>query len=487
MLLIGVRVLEIDHKQCDLHSGACGQCVRANVTCSGYRDTQRLRIQNESHAIVKKAGKKFPSEPQCLPVSIDAQARDAFYIYYATGGSKCWAVLTRYYHPTDVPAHLTAAIEALSCAYLWHVVGSDVALATGRKAYVKALQLTNRALEQPKDAIKDTTLLSTLLLDLFEKITERKPLKNKSWTVHVDGALALVKLRGLENFRSPSEYPVLIRLINHHITSSIANASRVPDEVLKIQDYITNDLNVEDHTLRLSHIAVQYAILRNSSKKGLLSKDQNIEFAARLDMSLQALELNMPQAWRYSTTFVGHESDRAYDLYFDTYPHRNICSARNFVRIVRIFLNESLIGNCSESPSGEDPLPALAYENIGTLARQICACVPQFVDCAGPAQQRLPHFNNSEAFEKPTGVPSSEHSHTLHHQADCHSLIFPLYVAGRSPSSPKFRLWIIKQLHYMGSHFYIRHAELVAQMLEQQTNTDPWEVYSMLGAYAFNA
>jgi hypothetical protein len=47
--------------------------------------------------------------------------------------------------------------------------------------------------------------------------------------------------------------------------------------------------------------------------------------------------------------------------------------------------------------------------------------------------------------------------------------------------------WVIKKLHYIGSHFYIRNAELVAQILEQETDVCPWDVFSFLGAYAYNA
>jgi hypothetical protein len=47
---------------------------------------------------------------------------------------------------------------------------------------------------------------------------------------------------------------------------------------------------------------------------------------------------------------------------------------------------------------------------------------------------------------------------------------------------------VIKELHYIGSHFSIRNAELVARMLEDGTGeANPWAVYAMLGGYAFAA
>jgi hypothetical protein len=484
---------------------------------------------------VRKILKQAPLlEPQFLPLSIDLQARDAFFIYYANGTSKCWNFLKRYYHPTDSPDHLTVAIEAVSLAYLWHHVDSHVALATARKKYISALRMTNKALKSPEQATKDTTLVVSLLLDLFgknyfafnstilgprnifrepsgsryikhaseassnlrtEKITDSKPLNNKPWVSHVNGALALVRLRGLEDFHDPVEFHVLIRLINHYTASCIASASLVPDELIAIRDYVANDLYIQDHTLKLSDLMVRYAKLRHDTRSGILSSDECIRESMGLDLELQALDLEMPLSWQYSTTLMYYKSDRALDFHYDSYPHRNICHARNFIRIGRILLNESLIDHYLALPAREkySPLIDVAYSNIDTLAREICACVPQYADCDGSAQEILPTSEKSKFLDlAPGGILNrgsgrGGHSHTLHHQADCYSLIFPLYAAGRSKAGPDVRPWVIKQLHYIGSHFYIRNAEVVAQILEQETDVCPWDVFSLLGAYAYNA
>ena len=198
------------------------------MPCSGYRDTQQLRIRIESQSVARKALKNAPHfEPQSLPLSIDLQARDAFFAHYVT--SKCWDFLKPYHHPTDSPEHLTLAIEAVSLAYLWHQVYSDAALATARERYISALRMTNKTLKSSKGATKNTTLMASLLLDLFEKITDSEA-QNKSWNSHVNGALALVKFRGLEQFQDHSEFTILARLSTHYIVSCVASDSSVPDK-----------------------------------------------------------------------------------------------------------------------------------------------------------------------------------------------------------------------------------------------------------------
>jgi len=79
------------------------------------------------------------------------------------------------------------------------------------------------------------------------------------------------------------------------------------------------------------------------------------------------------------------------------------------------------------------------------------------------------------------------HHHTHTQELEVYSLIFPLYVAARSEAVQDLRPWAIKQLHYMGSHFHIRNAEVAAQILERGTDVNPWEIYALLGSNDFHA
>jgi hypothetical protein len=73
-----------------------------------------------------KAMKNAPTrQPQSLALSIDVQARDAFFAYYVTSTSRSWDFFKRFYHPSNTPEHLTLAIDAVSLAYLWSVSEFD--------------------------------------------------------------------------------------------------------------------------------------------------------------------------------------------------------------------------------------------------------------------------------------------------------------------------------------------------------------------------
>lgn len=430
-------------------------------------------------------------EPLYLPLSIDLQAREAFFAYYVD--SKCWNVLKQYHHSKKPPEHMTLAIEAVSLAYLWHQVHSDIALAAARERYVAALRLTNKMLKSSKEVTKDATLLSSLLLDLFEKITDSEPRNDKSWLSHVNGAVALVRLRGLEQFQAPTDLHMLSLLHVNYIVSCVASGSPVPDEVDKIQAYVWRGLDPQDPRLQISDIMVRYANLRSKVRSGVLTSVESIEISKELDVTVKTLVLEMPPSWQWSSTILSQKSNWTYDLHFDTYSNPRVCQGLNFLRVLRILLNESLIEYYLNSPTSQNNMELIgaAQDIIKALAGDICASVSPYVDCGGVARQRLAVVQKTELQDQTLGHildfdPGMAHqSHTPSHQLDCYTLIFPLYVAGRSKAAPELRLWVIQQLRYIGSHFNIRKAEVVAQILEQYLDVSPWEVFAILGSYAF--
>jgi hypothetical protein len=100
-----------------------------------------------------------------------------------------------------------------------NAVQSPEILTRARKSYVKALRLTNQALQNPADAKKDNTLFAVITLGMFETVTGCCEYSFLTWVKHIDGASILIKLRGLEQLNSEQGQHMLVQVIKDAICS----------------------------------------------------------------------------------------------------------------------------------------------------------------------------------------------------------------------------------------------------------------------------
>lgn len=358
-----------------------------------------------------------------------------------------------------------------------------------RQRYVSALSMLKKTLQSPEQIGKDTTLLTSLLLDIFEKITDEIR-SGISWTSHVNGALALVRLRSLEEFQGRPSVRLLRRLTTNLLISCVASELPVPHELCVLRAHISGYIDEMDPKWQLSDVMVRYANFRHSVLQGHFSTDECLRVALDLDEKLQEIYINRPLPWQYRSTTLERESEKAYNRRFDSYPDRHITQTCNVLRSMRIILSETILQyyngdstNLLIIPVSESQI-SLARDNIRTLADEICGSVPQYVDCSNP----IFHSYDVQQQTVSSTYGSDNHAHSPADNLDCYTLIFPLYVCASSKHSPaNIRLWVIRQLRHMGSHFGIRNAGMVADVLQQAPDTSPWSIYAMLGSYAFGA
>jgi hypothetical protein len=216
-------ILKLIVRQCDFQTPSCSQCMRASTECAGYRDANQIRIRDESSRIQRKAmiqsGVVSP-EPRTLHLSLQSQARDVFFFHYVSGVRNSWDFLLPFYCPNDAPDYLAQSIDAIALAFLSSQVYSDAALSAAREKYVTALRSTHKAIRCPKTAVGEATILSTMLLDLFEKITNNEFKDVDSWANHINGAFALAKLRGLDIYERCYDVGLRVCLISSAFSHS---------------------------------------------------------------------------------------------------------------------------------------------------------------------------------------------------------------------------------------------------------------------------
>ncbi len=343
-----------------------------------------------------------------------------------------------------------------------------------REKYLYALPLLNTALKSPESATSDSTLLTVLLLDLFEKLTNNNPRSTDSWMSHVNGALALVNLRDLQQFRNYAGLRLSVRLSINLLISCVAANAPVPFALIKLRSDLEPFLNKDDPKWQVSGLVVKYANLQAAIQHDRLSRTDIIARITELDYEFMSLAENMPPSWLYDTTYLEVASEVVFEYHFDTYPDHFTAQTWNVLRTMRILLNDIIRKYWIEGAmwSSEDVSALrnsnIARDKIDILAKEICATAPQYT-----------------TYESAT---SKSKNYSAIQKLRCYTLLFPLYVAGLyASSSTEIKPWIIKRLRFMSNEIGIQNASFVVEILEGGSATSPWDVYAMLGSYAFAA
>lgn len=361
---------------CDLRKDGCSQCSRAHISCTGYRDTSAIRIENQTTTVQRKAFRRTTATRptlRVLNVSTCHQAREIFYHDHVFGETKGYRFLMQYYPPLSTDEHLCRSIDAVSLAYLAHHKHSSSALAEARRQYVDALRLIRKALQSPALVTKDSTILSILLLDMYEKISNKKPRYDGAWATHVKGALSLVQLRTNEQYRSAGGIGMLERLSTNILISCAVSDTVIPTELAALQAAVASPLK-----WRESELMVQFACLKRQAKHRLLADDEIVRNAMNLDDQFLELSTWLPPSWQHKTVYVEEKSAHHYETYHYVYRDEHMGQMWSVLRLTRILICELIFSHCPE-PAVEPSLISVqrnlkyAVTTIAQLSSDICA------------------------------------------------------------------------------------------------------------------
>lgn len=396
-----------------------------------------------------------------------------------------------------------------------------------RLKYICALRLTNEALQTGELATKDATFLSILLLDLFEKITKRTPETFESWTKHIHGALAIARLRGVEQFNNPVGLRMFMQLSSTVLIACVQRDVPLPADFLALYVEWKKYLNLTEPKARLSQCIIRFIDLRVAIKNRSLLSSEVVYIAKDVDTDFDLIAKTMPPDFQYSIIPFPSNSDEVFGNHFLFYPHRRVTHLSNLLRIMRVLLNEIITQNCLEILETEDSRVVIeeyqaeithSSSVIASMATEICASVPQYTllprfspfqstsePDLDPTYFRLSNnltttSSNPGHVTPPTSMASTfsisstpkpcfwSELHNPFQTSRCYSLIYPLYVAAQSLASPEpLRRWVINRLYVMSTDMGIREASLVAGILERREKRNPWIVYAMIGSYSFSA
>ncbi|KAL5467783.1 hypothetical protein PMIN07_003498 [Paraphaeosphaeria minitans] len=402
--------------KCDKDKSGCSQCKRMRMKCPGYPDPWEQTFRDESVKVERKAQQSYrkkaskckdtrdgvhrsaipsmsselstsfsldlddtrtsPSQWRLVP-SIEDVALAHFMSSYIPGSR--FGYLPNMYAKLGRDVSLLAAIDAASKARLAWEFGEPMEAA--RTSYAKALTQTNAALADPVTALQDATLVSVLLLSLYETMIWAGTGVPDNWVTHTQGALTLVRLRGKPQLETDFGRQLFTHVTNIISVTSLRMRRKIPQDVVELQTEATRHED-EKHPLYLvTRYTGDLANLIADIAGGNMPVNDIVESTRRMDGTYLAFLENIPPTWGYRTTVLNEDDPDVYGRLIHEYPRPRMAIVWNTVRMTRMFLNGVIYGHASLSTiSSAATIRAQAQRNVERMAADICASVWYFLN-----------------------------------------------------------------------------------------------------------
>jgi len=364
------------------------------------------------------------------------------------------------YLRTSEHSPLAVTTKCVATASLAMDMNDSQLMNRARRQYADALALTNTALRSPESAILDNTLISILLLGLFETLAFEGRHSPDQWTVHTQGAAALIRLRGKQQFETPLGHRLFLQVANYIRISSAQQKRRVPREFKSIEDEAHTYMDLSNPVLGLAALTDAFTNLRaDMESKSSPSHAKIVETCLEIDRQSILLIENFPPEYRYEVLEPSKAPTWTFRGVAHRYPNIRIALHWNAVRMIRLFTN-GWIYTHSKIISRAEPDPAIdevarsraeiqqhaAKEVSHQMIFDILASIPQFTDLLSTSPS-----------------PSSRF------------VIWPLSAVGDSPVvPPEAKAYVISCLRLLGHVSGIRQAAKAADMIEESKDLEDW-------------
>jgi len=351
------------------------------------------------------------------------------------------------------PAALTAPALAVLSQQRREVALLDL----GRKYYSEAIAEINKSLEDRNNVVLDTTLAAVLLLGLFESIAFTGRKSPTEWTTHINGAAALLELRGPEQFATPTG-----RALFQHTSASICTSSAlrkvpVPPVVSALEAQMPAD---SAEPVYLGPVLKCMAEIRAGMKPGgIYCEDPSslARRAAEIDSKMIHLMDHMARVWPPKMV-PAPASSLGYRGWGHSYTTHQVAHRWNAMRMIRLFLNEW----AHAADVAIRKLEISAPEQKSRISRDTAAVNTE--NMATDILTSVPHFLDT-ASRRDSGFPSMSARH----------LLWPLSaIASCNVCSTPARLHAREILQIIGQQTTFSQATEAADMVLEEHDVEDW-------------
>ncbi|KAJ6446989.1 fungal specific transcription factor domain-containing protein [Purpureocillium lavendulum] len=400
--------------KCDEQKPGCLRCHKADVPCPGYRNLDDIRFRDESRRITTKArhlesqqrnrtqSQHFSSAEAgrtqlcgpaaqwftryTIPKTISIPHHDLspsfFFSKYAfhevpfSEAYRNW--LTGSYRDSSV---LKAAIDAVGLAGMSNVSYAPHLETRARRRYWEALAATQQNLSNATDATDDRTLMAVILLGLFEArtLSFRNGDQYRCWETHIKGALALLELRGQEQFTRERGGQLYTQIRSQILSVYMQQNSGVPAALVQTarsfqssrtrqrwrQGHIATPSSIFEISFRIVNLRAR--MLRGEEG---LNRQAVRKAALDVDEELQRWRAALPAEWNFEVHVPAAPLENAFGEKRHIYPSLWNAEVWNNWRLVRLLVSRVLL----DTGPGTDDDESIEQPTGGTLSliRPLC-------------------------------------------------------------------------------------------------------------------
>ena len=530
--------------RCDKLPDGCTQCTNAKRMCPGYRAMGDVLFKDVTTNVIRKAkagevrakqaalrsspqtstpqtpsvtddddsdppedgievvAQASPLQHFSLVPTVDERATGLFvanYVYALDGHTRGHLdYLTDVFRRDSLDEGLLSSMKAVGLAGFAHSTRSPYLIKNARHQYIKAIQHTNAALRDPTAAKKDATLLTIIILGMFETVTGGSLRSLRDWAAHVMGACDVVKVRGHAGIESISGRRMLLQVTSNLLISCVQKAEPVPEEIAEliyaaIETVRTKDLvnNIQSNeaAFLVLDCMIRFAKLR-SDVVHCRETDSLVIYSRCIDLDtiLENLANNPPEHWRINTVFTDASPDFIYNGRYHINTDYIVSQSYNALRIVRFMLNEIVRDLLTPGATVRDLLTP------GAVPLHIALTGPEF------EAQRLKSITAMYASQEDILYSVPQHTDAIHDQGDggirtdsavrtvwsdfrerpgeekplakisgALFLIWPLWFVGiNDTASDEIKRFVVRNLKMVGDRMGIKQAYLLAEAVESQ-------------------
>ncbi|KAE8840730.1 hypothetical protein PTNB85_04129 [Pyrenophora teres f. teres] len=425
--------------KCDERPDGCIKCAERRYQCPGYdrnldaffhdetahvqakakrskakaitiRDAQDSRDPREAYLHIM--GKQVPQIG--MTTTLIDQGLSFFMSYYCTGidqppvQSDAFQkhLSTHGFHPL-----VATSMTALGIAGVANLHMDSRLKREATRWYLDAIKMINKALSCPSDVKSDSTLTSVNLLGLFEATFNDSTLDG--WSNHVDGAASLIRLRGVEQFKTSAGMRMYLHTVGLLTMNCMGKNIHISQYIHDLNTEVMKHVDRDDPRNRFFFLHIRTIDLRaRILSKETCSLTEMIHSALKLDNVAANIFKDQGPKWNYDVIRCAKQKNIFEDFYH-VYPTATAAQTWNWVRYNRIYFhdiirNSILAGFAAIPPTLVGPKYheqlEISTRTLYKLQSDIMASMPQFLhDVPGV----VPNTTTDWMGDIPVRVPAS--------------------------------------------------------------------------------